>query len=435
MTDSSVLAISVPVNNPDDERYVVPEGQEYTGVVLLEMEDDICTGSLVSDRHILSAAHCFETNSEGSERVTRNPNPHQVTVLFSLPDEYVEMDVARIIMHPGWRNDEGYNNDLAILELVESAPEEAERYALYRDNNEMGRVFTRVGFGIRATGAKGEDDDEEESILRFGQNRYEAFGDIFNEAGYEAVNEPGTQLVYDFDSGKPANDALGIEFGERDLGLGRKEIGSSSGDSGGPAFINGRLAGISSTGMEPGTEGIDVTDENDTSFGEYFFDTRVSAFADYIDQVIGGQAVGEATIGENNVGQTAMGEQSIREQAPGRSVRGNLSTNAETSVRTPNREISDRLETSSKTMRGESSSDARHLTDSVNPSTQSEAYASIPSETHASTPSAVDSAYSEQPSDVEPLGNAEAPTLSWSFWMPIGLVVMGGCCWMMRSRR
>ncbi len=80
----------------------------------------------------------------------------------------------------------------------------------------------------------------------------------------------------------PEHDALGVEFGIRGLGLGEREVGSSHGDSGGPSSIDGKIAGIVSSGWSPSVPGVDVTDENDTSFGEIFTDTRVSAYARFI---------------------------------------------------------------------------------------------------------------------------------------------------------
>lgn len=287
------IAISVPVSDPNAPSYWVTPG-DYSGVVELDLSgEDVCTGTLLtSGRHILTAAHCFET-TEQTGRPTLTPNARTVTAVFHLSKDTAAFPVEAIFVYPEWQNLESSNGDLAIVQLFEQAPEEAQRYELYRGKDEVGQVFTRVGFGSQSTGQRGEvalDKDDLTPVMRFGQNQYDARGEVFNEpdTAPESYVEPGQQLVYDFDSGKAENDAFGAEFGWPNLGLGDREIGSSRGDSGGPAFIDGKIAGISSTGLSPDQENIDVTWPNDTSFGEYFFDTRVSAFTGYIDQVMAG---------------------------------------------------------------------------------------------------------------------------------------------------
>ena len=302
------LGISVPVANPRDPAYQVSPGQGYDGVALILLPGgDNCTGSLLTTgQHILTAAHCFEEESQDGEP-TREPDLGDVTVVFRLPSGELRMDPAHIDIHPTWDDLDGFNGDLAIIHLAEVLPAEVPRYELYRDADEVGQVFIRLGYGVMATGEQGEFGEDESMVLRRGQNRYEALGELYNEEDGEPESyiQPGKQLLYDYDSGRAENDALGIEYGLVDLGLGAQEIGSSGGDSGGPAFIDGKVAGLSSSGSSPDRDGIDVTIENDTSFGEYFFDTRVSAYADYIDQVVGGESYSSQSL-ETEVNQAEV---------------------------------------------------------------------------------------------------------------------------------
>lgn len=310
------LGISVPVANPRDPAYEVSPGQGYDGVALILLPGgDNCTGTLLtSGQHLLTAAHCFEAESQDGEP-TREPDLDEISVVFRLPQGELTLEPVHIEIHPDWDDLDGFNGDLAIMYLAEGLPREVPRYELYRDTDEVGQVFTRLGYGVMATGAQGEFGEDESTVLRRGQNRYEALAELYNEADGdpESYIQPGKQLLYDYDSGRPANDALGIEYGLVDLGLGQQEIGSSGGDSGGPAFIDGKVAGISSSGSSPDREGIDVTLENDTSFGEYFFDTRVSAYADYIDQAI----LGQSMLGQANDAATVAMDVEATQGLPG----------------------------------------------------------------------------------------------------------------------
>jgi len=305
----SPLAIVVPGADANDANFIVEPGEGYDGVVLLTFPDGgICTGALLATgRHILTAAHCFEVRQQTSIP-NLTPSPDDVKVFFDLPGGRVERAAKAVFVHPEWDNTENYNNDLAAIELAQAAPPTAERYPLYRRQDEVGQTMVRVGYGVRGTGRTGEDASDPTTIKRFGMNRYDTLGETLNAPPLAASIRPGTQLVYDFDNGLRRHDALGVEYGIHDLGIveqavvadplnaagvGRYvlfslEVGTSTGDSGGPSFIRGRIAGIASNGYSPETPGVDVTEANDTSFGEYFFDTRVSAYLDFIEGVTGG---------------------------------------------------------------------------------------------------------------------------------------------------
>jgi hypothetical protein len=75
-------------------------------------------------------------------------------------------------------------------------------------------------------------------------------------------------------------------------GFGKFEIGIASGDSGGPGFIDGKIAGVHSFGFTHNcagiTNGTDFSCGLNCSFGEMSGDTRVSYHALFIDDVVAG---------------------------------------------------------------------------------------------------------------------------------------------------
>jgi hypothetical protein len=76
---------------------------------------------------------------------------------------------------------------------------------------------------------------------------------------------------------------------ESDLGFGADEVASALGDSGGPVFINGAIAGVTALlGQFPAA---DVNASLDSSWGELSFDTRVSNYRSFITAATGGAAV------------------------------------------------------------------------------------------------------------------------------------------------
>ena len=289
--------VAVSSTDFNDQRFIVPPGQ-YTGVVLLESKDEdggACTGVLLKGvegegdgLYILTAAHCFCPGDS-------------VTASFDLPDgngnKDTKINVEKIFVHPEYNPSNG-QNDIAILKLSEKAPPGVELYEMYRGDDEVGRIFTLVGYGTPGTGEKGEEVEriDEPFLKRFGQNIYDDLGDRLGELPEKQSNIlEGRQLAYDFDNGKEENDFFGRQYNLNQLGV-DQEVNSTRGDSGGPTFIDNKIAGIVSYGASSSQseelmdKSIADIDDNlaNASFGEYSVDTRISKYADWIEQITRG---------------------------------------------------------------------------------------------------------------------------------------------------
>jgi len=274
--------------------HLVDVGTGYDGVVEIDVTSLsgawMGTGSLLtSGFHILTAAHVVW------EDLTNSPVAN-ADVTFETVSGVLTLNSSQIFVHPDY-DPVNLSNDIAIIVLPQQAPVDADRYQIYRGSNEIDHQIDIVGYGMTGQGDTGEAGAG--GIRYQGLNVYETLGDPFNgmpardfALGAGSIQtEPGTLLVYDFDNGLAVNDALGVLLGLDDLGLGQNEAIAASGDSGGPNFINGQIAGVVSFGLAPVDSDLDGGTFNVT-FGELQFDTRVSAYAEWIDSVLAIQPAG-----------------------------------------------------------------------------------------------------------------------------------------------
>jgi len=262
-------------------------GVDLDGVVLVGLEAFPGavngTGALISDTHVLTAAHVIEQGT------------FFFSVRFDLADGPVWIPVKGYAIHPDY-DPVTLGFDIGVLELASPAPAGVPRYELHTTHDEIGKSFVIAGYGRTGSGETGA--THLDGKKRAGLNRFEASGAMIN-AAFPDLNPafPPNALFFDFDSGLPANDLTPLITGTPDLGFGDDEVGVARGDSGGPAFIEGsdgifRIAGVTAAvrfaadGPLRDADFNDVT--GDSSWGELFDSAPVSTNLAFIQDAVAG---------------------------------------------------------------------------------------------------------------------------------------------------
>lgn len=283
-----------------DPRYFVPAGTAG-GVVALIMEtaggNFICSGTLMADRRsIVTAAHCVS-------RGFGTANPIRTRAFFSNgsdPDAVISsgqnstaIEVTDYFVNSNFTGEVIDHNDIAVLRLGEAAPDFANSFDLFEPaglaTNLTGAEFNVMGYGQRSNAGGNVGANLGTGRLRQGQNRYDwRFGDAaFNGfwtdrdgtgEHFFGFADIGHSYLSDFDNGLAAQDAscriaavtVSTNPGQFcNLGRGADEVSVAGGDSGGPQFINGMLAGVTSYGLSFGPNFGDFGGGLNSGFGEF----------------------------------------------------------------------------------------------------------------------------------------------------------------------
>lgn len=286
--------VVVAGDDPNDPRYATMKGTGYDGVAALFIQrpdgNFLCTGALMAGTfNILTAAHCL-ADTDG-QNITQS-----VTAVFFTPGQPVTtrelITSSSTHVNPLYTGEVIDAHDIAVVSLG-SAPSSAilrSGYSLFTGNPFQTAQF--VGSGTTGTGATGGDPTTGGFTLgdrRRALNRIDftwldpVFGDVFAPGSPDAFGTADpTTLVADFDSGDPNNDSscnltgyisffvTGVPYASNcGLGQGLNEGTTGPGDSGGPLFIDGKLAGVASYGVSFGAFFGDTDDKLNETFGEF----------------------------------------------------------------------------------------------------------------------------------------------------------------------
>lgn len=246
----------------------------------------IGSGTPISSRHIVTAAHVVDISGDGL--VNNKDGIRSAYLILNYGGNQThKILVSKIDVHPDFTGfaRPSVNDDIAVLTLGSDLPTGVPIYALPSNDLAAATTVTMVGYGRSGDGVNGYTTNASFTVKRKGENNADAFY-TQDDSGRPAANE-----VFRFDFDGPSGSGT---FGGATLGNDR-ETQLGGGDSGGPSFVpNGSAYTL--VGVNTFTQG-----SNTPKFGSLGGGINVFPYVGWINEVVsGGSTTSDGSSGTSN---------------------------------------------------------------------------------------------------------------------------------------